>query len=328
MHITQFPRSILAVILLLAVAVGCSSRPAADSPNPSAAGSGSATAAASAEPRVVRHLKGETTIEGEPSKIAVLDYRLADSMLALGAKPYAMTTYLGSTDTEYLEGKPLEGVKNLGDKTNLEAVLDAAPDLIIARKGDEAIYDQLNKIAPTILLEETGDWRKDLRSFADILGKSEQASQWLQQYEGKATEAKNKLAAASAAGKTVAILRVLEKEYRVYGTSPQLGGIVYGDLGLQAPDSVKAIKKFQAISMESLPEFDADFLFVQVGFPAVGGDKEAEKKFDELKQSSLWRNLKAVKNDQAFVLPYWTLRDFPLINEKALELVTRKMTGK
>ncbi|GAA3412554.1 ABC transporter substrate-binding protein [Paenibacillus hodogayensis] len=322
---SSLSRSVLALILLLLVTAGCASKPDSNSSQQSAS---SKQPAASAEPRVIRHLKGETTLVGEPSKIAVLDYRLADSMLALGMKPYAMTTYVGSIDLEYVEGKPLEGVKKLGDKTNLEAVLEAAPDLIIARKGDETVYDQLNKIAPTIILEETTDWRKDFLAFSEILGRTEQANKWLKQYEDKAAAARKQLAEASASGKTVTIIRVLEKEYRIYGTSQQLGGILYSDLGLQATEKVKSIKKHQAISMELMPEFDADYVFIQVGFPAAEGDKEAEKKFEELKQSGLWKNLKAVKENHAFVLPYWTLRDFPIINEKALELVTRKITGK
>ncbi|WP_344913034.1 hypothetical protein [Paenibacillus hodogayensis] len=60
-------------------------------------------------------MSGETTIVGVPHKIAVLDYRLADSLLALGTPPYAMTTYLGDKKLPYIDGKPLDSAVPLGD---------------------------------------------------------------------------------------------------------------------------------------------------------------------------------------------------------------------
>jgi iron complex transport system substrate-binding protein len=115
----------------------------------------------------------------------------------------------------------------------------------------------------------------------------------------------------------------LPKEYRVYGTEQQLGGILYGDLGLQASENVKAIGKAEPISIETLPDFDADYIFVQVGFPVIGGDSDAEKNFVKMMESSLWKNLEAVKNNRVFIVPYWTLRDFPIINEKTLDIVSQ-----
>ncbi|UUZ83262.1 hypothetical protein LJK88_04905 [Paenibacillus sp. P26] len=68
-------------LLLLGLAVGCSSSsPAA----PASADSQDS----SQQTRVVKHLSGETKVPNHPSKIAVLDYRLADS--AAGARRYAL----------------------------------------------------------------------------------------------------------------------------------------------------------------------------------------------------------------------------------------------
>ncbi|HEY2491790.1 MAG TPA: ABC transporter substrate-binding protein [Paenibacillus sp.] len=314
-------RVFLPLLIITMLAVGCGT----ESKNTSA----TPTPAPEPTTKVVKHLKGEAIIStNKDAKIAVLDYRLADSMLALGMKPYAMTSYLGETDLEYMDGKPLPGVINLGDDINLEAVLQADPDFIIARQGNAKVYDDLVKIAPTIILEESDDWRADLRKFAEILDRTAEADKWLKQYTVEAEEAKKKVVAQVGAGKTAVIIRATPKDYRIYGDDQQLGSIIYGDLGFTASDKVKEIKKQQSISLEVLPEFDADYIFVQIGMPVKGGDKDAEKKFAEMQESSLFKNMSAVKNNRVYIMPYWTLRDFPIINQKTVELVTTKLLSK
>jgi iron complex transport system substrate-binding protein len=321
----SFPRIFILLFILVLLVSGCSSKEKPVTENVTEAPTSTVESQAPTATRIVKHLNGETPIIGEPSKLAVLDYRLADSMLALGMKPYAMNSYLGDVNLEYVDGNPLEGVKNLGDDLNLEAVLQAEPDLIIAREGAAKVYDDLKKIAPTIILDESDDWRVDFLNFADVLDKKEQADTWLKQYADKAAAAQTEILSKIGKGKTAIVLRILQKEYRIYGPSRQLGGILYRDLGFEAEANVKVIKKQQAISMEKLPDFDADYIFVQVGNPIKGGDKEAEKKFEELKISALWKNLKAVENNHIILMPYWTLRDFPIINEKAMELVRQNV---
>ncbi|WP_185923336.1 ABC transporter substrate-binding protein [Brevibacillus brevis] len=135
--------------------------------------------------RVIEHYSGKTTIKGEPKKIAVLDYRLADSRYALGIKPYAMA-----------------------------------------------------------------------------------------------------------------------KEYRVHGPNQLFAATIARDLGLKPLPQVEAMKKFEVISMEKLPELNPDHIFIQVGNPAKGPDEEADKRFQELSNSTLWQQLKSVKNNHVYVVPH------------------------
>ncbi|MED1799925.1 iron-siderophore ABC transporter substrate-binding protein [Brevibacillus porteri] len=275
--------------------------------------------------RVIEHYSGKTTIKGEPKKISVLDYRLADSLYALGIKPYAMTSYQGETNLEYMEGNPFEGVKNLGDDPNLEAILEAEPDLIIGREVHAKIYDDASKIAPTIILKDQDDWRLAFRELASMLGKEKEADTWLASYDQKAEEARKKLAKKVGKDETVLYMRVMAKEYRIHGPKQLFGATIARDLGLKPLPQVEAIKKFEVISMEKLPELNPDHIFIQVGNPAKGPDKESDKKFQELTNSALWQQLKAVKNNQVYAVPHWIISDFPHIKEKSIELVLEKM---
>ncbi|MDF2649693.1 MAG: hypothetical protein K0Q73_5498 [Paenibacillus sp.] len=278
--------------------------------------------------RIIKHFNGETQIEGEPKKIAVLDYRLADSLWALGIKPFAMTSYMGETNLEYMNGDPLKGVKNLGDEPNLEVILEAQPDLIIGREIHAKIYDNLTKIAPTIILPNHDEWRFAFRELGQVLGKEKKADEWLTGYDKKVEEAKKKLATKVGKDETVLYMRAMPKELRIHGPNQLFGATLSQDLGLKPIPQVESIKKFETISMEKLLEINPDYLFIQVGGPVKGGDKEAEKKYEELIQSSLWKNLKAVKNNRVYIVPHWIISDFPYIKDKSIDLVLEKMSVK
>jgi iron complex transport system substrate-binding protein len=128
---------------------------------PTLSSSPSATPAQeSAKPRTIKHFAGETVITGKPQKIAALNPWLIDLMLALGVKPSAAVQAGPETKdfSWYLKDK-MAGVTNLGwqSETNFESILSSAPDFILANDGMGKGFDQLSKIAPTVVLkpEET-----------------------------------------------------------------------------------------------------------------------------------------------------------------------------
>ncbi|MEY8743761.1 hypothetical protein [Paenibacillus tundrae] len=50
-----------------------------------------------------QHDMGVTKLEGTPNKIAAADYRIMDTLYALGVYPHATTTYGGSTVLPYMD---------------------------------------------------------------------------------------------------------------------------------------------------------------------------------------------------------------------------------
>lgn len=286
----------------------------------SGCGSSEPTQAAASATKRVKHLNGETDVPINPKRIAMTDFRLLDSLQTLGLEPIAMGSFLGQTKLEWLEGVPSENVINLGEDVNIEAVLEAEPDIILAWKNHEKVYDSLSKIAPTVLIGESGDWRADYLDLADIFGKKQEAEAWLKSYEDK-TESAREAIAEKVEGKTAIFMRVMGKEYRIYGTSQVVGGILHEDLGIDVPEKVIPIERRETVSMEVLPEFNPDYIFLQIGAPVIGGDKDAEKMYEELSNSSIWKGLTAVKEDHVFIIPYWTDLDIPQGNLKTLEMI-------
>ena len=85
--------------------------------------------------------------------------------------------------------KKLKDVKPVGsawgDKINIEAVAAAKPDLILVNNRQEKIYDQLSKIAPTVMLNTPLDqWRPKFQEVGQIFGKKRN-KRMVQKYDEK-----------------------------------------------------------------------------------------------------------------------------------------------
>ena len=110
---------------------------------------------AKTEERTVQHAKGEIKIPANPKKIADLSGS-TEELLIFGMKPIITANTSQEKIDAHIE-KKLKDVKPVGsawgDKINIEAVAAAKPDLILVNNRQEKIYDQLSKIAPTVMLK-------------------------------------------------------------------------------------------------------------------------------------------------------------------------------
>jgi iron complex transport system substrate-binding protein len=199
------------------------------------------------------------------------------------------------------------------------------PDLIIGWESRREIYDQLTKIAPTILTKENEDWRKSLQELGSMLGKNKEAEEWLAQYDQKAAASMHLLSSKIDPTENVLYMRVMPKVLRIYNSTQSLGATLSQDMGLHYLPQTESIQNFENISIEQLPELNPDHIFIQVGRPLRGGDQEAKKIYEELTRSSIWNSMKAMKNKQVYTVPHWVISDAPYIKEKSIDLLLEKL---
>ncbi|MFC3798498.1 ABC transporter substrate-binding protein [Cohnella sp. GCM10012308] len=249
--------------------------------------------------RVVSTVMGDVTVPAEPKRIAGMLYVFADHLLALGIEPMAMVTYNDLGFPSYLaDGMPDTIAVGSGEAPNLEKLLEAKPDLILASKTmNEAGYDQLSKIAPTILFdnENEDDWQR-FRDTAAILGLEAKADEIKAQYDAKVAKARDELAKV-APGETVAYMRVQDKQLQLIQPSDNF--TLFGALGL-TPASVEGID-FKgswnvAISEELLPELNPDRLFI-----ILRPGQDNKEALDHIMDTPIWKSLKAVQNDRVYI---------------------------
>lgn len=240
--------------------------------------------------RVVEHASGQSEIPAAPQRIFVLHNVFAEALTAMGLTPLGSVTRPNGMPSQLAEA--LINTETVGSHSepDLERVLALAPDLILAQhdqQGDN--YGRLSDIAPTLLLDEPEqDWRDWYRGLGEALGQPEGALAAIAAYDAKAGAAKAALAA-KRLGETVLLLRVREKDMRVYGGARRSGPVLYQYLGLTPHAMVPLDEDHQEISFENLPELTADHIFIMV---------EDADKMTTIEQSDLWQRLPAVQAGQ------------------------------
>ncbi|MDR6551764.1 AraC family transcriptional regulator [Paenibacillus qinlingensis] len=247
------------------------------------------------QPTII-HLKGELILQRQPEKIALLDPQFLDHFLALGEQPAGsvMDPDDLSNFPEYLFGKPRE-VTVLGTMhgPDLEALRSLAPDLIICTEIQSHIFASLTQIAPTVMLKRNRDWRETLRTIGRILGKKLEAEQVIQLYKNKINGLKSQLAA-KMSGQSVTLIRPLDNAIRLHTCAHRTAAILYTDLGLNPPKQAIDRKRTSSlISLEGLPEVDADHYFVLT-------NNHYKSWSDELQTTTTWRGLRAVKQHHIY----------------------------
>ncbi|GKU84543.1 ABC transporter substrate-binding protein [Niallia sp. NCCP-28] len=274
--------------------------------------------------RVVQDANGDVTIPAKLTKI-VAPYS-EDALLTLGVTP-AYQWAIGDSVIQYLQPQ-LKDVPKIEWNLPIEQVVNANPDLLIFSSpsavpdGDIEKYKKVT--TPFVLTEEDNkDWRKALTSVAKIVDKEDIATEKLAEYDKKAAEAKTAIHDAIG-DETVAILWVIGDAYYLVEQDRHSGNVVYGDLGIKAPEFVASLPaaeaSWNAISLEKIAELDADHIIL------VG--KETETGLKTLQASSVWKGLPAVKAGNVHQMKdpsNWTITGY-IANEKTIDETVEALT--
>ena len=129
--------------------------------------------------RRIKHPLGETEVPLSPQRIASLSSAGTDSLSRIGVRPVLATTSWKDENAVSYLGDRLQGVKLIRQtgSVNLEEVLAAKPDLILANSRDARLFSQLSKIAPTLCLasDGSGDRENRILDVGDVVGQPDAA---------------------------------------------------------------------------------------------------------------------------------------------------------
>lgn len=259
-------------------------------------------AAAQSGTRVVETVKGDVEIPAEPERIVALYYH--HILLAFDVKPVgANLTWWGGSP--YLAELEADGITDVGGPPSLEAIIALNPDLIIVNNNNEEDYDQLSKIAPTVLIpyDANRNVYEDAKLIGELIGKPDAGGKLLADFEAKAATAREELAGLVDENTKAAIIRIEGQggQFAIFGANYGRGGwSVYEGLKLAMPDKIKeelekdGLGLVQQLSMELLPEYvaDADYIFVS---------NEGEG-FELVKDKAVWQTIPAVKEGKVIEL--------------------------
>jgi iron complex transport system substrate-binding protein len=280
--------------------------------------SSEAAASSPAEDTTVSTAFGDVAVPAEPARVVTLSESALDVALAVDVTPVGTTASRGGDAAPAYLGEEAAAIPVVATvrEPNLEAILEAEPDVILAATGlEQAQYDSLAAIAPTVVPEapERGDWEAPLHTYAEALGADEQLTEDLDAVTERAT------AVADAGGLegTAAVIRwaangpVLMNATNMPGTLLEAAGAG----SLQAAVDLGEQPHSDPLSLENLAEVDADRLFLA----AFGADGAAA--LEAAESQPAFAQLRAVQADGVEVVDgsVWSSASGPIAADLVMD---------
>lgn len=274
-------RGIAAALLTAAALLLVSSCGSAqtDEPEP-AAGSGDGT-------RTVQSANGPIEIPETPQRIVAVDYISPEILFDLDAPLVGALDLSSGADGE--KYSTITAVGNDSGELNFEQLAGLDPDVIIGNEiENEAAYDQLAQIAPTVLFTDGGtDWKATVNTVAEIAGRTADVQSREQAYTTEVERLRGEFGDAITAAGAWAVAGTYDgASWYVYGsdTGPNT---VLTDLGAPlAPvaDEVKADPNTFTRTLEQLDALQSAqvILFDDLGPPVTSEGAAATLQADPL----------------------------------------------
>ncbi|MBG9787383.1 ABC transporter substrate-binding protein [Brevibacillus laterosporus] len=283
-----FITTMIIVLSVLMTACGGTSSPNSGAPTPKEKETTAAEGMHSFETK-----KGIVKIPVKPKRIVTDFY--GGELLSVGANVVGVepTTFKNPFLTDLLKG-----ASDIGEPISTEKTLQLKPDLIVVMKDEN--YEALSKIAPTLHIPygTATNIYETVRLFGDIAGEKEKAEEFIAAFDKKAAEGREKLKGVIDENAAFGLYELTDKgELWIFGDNAGRGGqAIYNALKLKMPHAKnKAEEQTLKLSMEMLPQYAADYMFLTNYDPQNKG--EALK---QLQSSAVWKNLKASKNNTLF----------------------------
>ncbi|KAB2491569.1 ABC transporter substrate-binding protein [Priestia endophytica] len=245
------------------------------------------------ETRTVQHELGKTEITGTPKRVVTLELSFVDSLNALGVEPVGIADDNKKDMIEKLVDKKMDYTSvGTREQPNLEVISSLQPDLIIAdAQRHKAIYKELQQIAPTVVLKSReSTYEENLDAFTTIakaMNKEEQGKKRLEEHKQTMKDLKEKLADNEKATVLPAVVR--DTSFQAH-TSSSYDGQLLEQIGFKNPIDTK--DAYAQMNLEQLSKIDPDILIL--------ANNEGKLLTDEWKDNPLWKDLKAVKNNQVY----------------------------
>lgn len=253
----------------------------------------------------VTDVRGEVEIPAEPQRIVDLSGN-SDILSILGYKVIGTANsdaYDYTKFPAYLE-ETLKGAEILGysmqDTMDVEAVMNLNPDLIVISTVQEKMYDQLNEIAPTVMIKlEALNWKEDVKAFAKVFNKEEAANKWISNYESKAKEAGDKVKKEYGESTTYLSFLASGGQFFIFDGAG-FGNVLYEDMGLAKPEGMpqQSDISLPVVTYEGLASIKSDYIFL------IATDEDLA----QLESNAIWNSLPAVKEGKVVKLqssPYF-----------------------
>lgn len=243
------------------------------------------------------------------SRIVYYDGQTFGDLFALGVTAIGGSHWLFNG---FLRGEQLAHAADIGFPLDPAIVQSLEPDLIIIANYIGVPLEQLNVIAPTVVLDRNKELGARLKILGELLGKEPEAEQWLLRYEAQAEYMWTLCAPMLQAGESASVF-TLAYGGKLYAMLSQgLPSTLYHPLGFRVPDSISRLmdknEPFACIPEEEVSRYAGDRIFIAL--PSQHKDPAAYEAGLRLLRSPFWNELPAVRAGRCHVIEaHWNSGD-------------------
>ncbi|WP_254869483.1 ABC transporter substrate-binding protein [Thalassospira lucentensis] len=259
---------------------------------------------ATASPIVINDDRGTVTLDAAATRVAVINWGLAESVLALGLDPVAIAD---PQDYQKWVGKPdlPQSFVDLGARAapNIEALRNAKPDLILISQELDIAYDKLSDIAPVMVFSIYADGNiafdsatDAFRKIAKATGREKEGEAYLKQVDDKLAAYGDRIRAVLGPDQEIAVANFYSPTNIAVFGSPSLPGSVMKQMNVPlAYDGPVSKWGFARGGLEILAPLAKNTLVYTNPIP----DTVRQKTW----ASPLWKSMDFVRNNRVYELP-------------------------
>ena len=273
---------------------------------------------AEAETRTVDTAFGPVTIEGQPERVVTLYEGALDTTLAVDANAIgAVITRGGSNVADYIQPQAGDiAIVGAPAETNLEAVIGAGPDLILAApRTSEQQYQLLSRIAPVVVSDvpmfQPDSWKQETELFAHALGKEAAGSAMIEKVENRIAEVRELVQTTLPEGQRDATLVRWMPQGPLVMAEGLFSASILQAAGFEVTDNnlVKEGRPHsEPLSLENLSRMDQSWVVLATL------NEDGNKALAAARKSPAFKRLAAVQNDRVISVSgqLWTSASGPL----------------
>ncbi|WP_353499808.1 ABC transporter substrate-binding protein [Vibrio chaetopteri] len=274
-----------------------------------------------------QHELGTIEINEPPKRVVVLDWALAESVLALGVNPIASADVKGYQDWVGSPNMPSD-VTDVGSRRepNLELIASLKPDLILMSGHLAPAYEKLNAIAPTLVMSIYNDKKQpyeNAKSLVSTLGevfdREDQAQQLVDETSQKLSQNGQQVAKMTNGKPFIMVRFIGDKHVRVHSTGSLMNDTISAmslDNSWQGPTNSWG---FSSASVEQLAQYQDSNVLI------FGPLSDAEQA--QLNGSPLWAAMAFSRENRVKIVPkVWTFGSLVAMQRLSDEVVTQVST--
>lgn len=241
----------------------------------------------------IEHPLGKAEVKKNPERVIVFDYATLDSLDKMGVEILGLPK---SNIPEYLSKFNDDKYEDVGTlfEPDFEKIYELKPDVIFISGRQTEVYEELNKIAPTVFFQVDGaNYLESVENNMKILGQIFDKEKFIEEELANISSEIEKInKEVKEKGINALVVMANDGNISAFGEGSRFG-LIHKEFGFAPADSnIEVSNHGQSITFEYILEKNPDYVFVIDRAAVAGGNVTAEQIFDNdlIKETDAYKN--------------------------------------